>query len=338
MRKTGVLLVNLGTPDSPKAKDVYRYLIEFLTDRRVIDKPWLIRQLLVRGLIVPFRYRQSSQSYQEIWLPEGSPLKVYSERVKTLLQASLGEKYLVELAMRYQNPSIQNALDHLLLQNIEHLIVIPLFPQYASATTGSIHEKILQILSKKEVVPRLSLINNFAKDPLYIQTVAEIASKYQIDHYDHVLFSFHGLPKRHVQKINTSCGLSKNCCERDCLEVKDCYAFQCHETAKSIVKELKIDPSKYSITFQSRLGKDPWLQPFTSDTIEKLAKEGKKRVLVFCPSFVSDCLETIHEIGVEYKLDFLKLGGEVLDFVESLNDHPKWIETLSKMVRDETNQ
>ncbi|HRD55728.1 MAG TPA: ferrochelatase, partial [Parachlamydiaceae bacterium] len=293
---------------------------------------FLIRQLLVRGLIVPLRFRQSAKSYQEIWLSQGSPLMVYSRQAKELLQKTLDQEnsekeYFVELAMRYQNPSIKKGLNELLGKKIEHLIVIPLFPQYASATTGSIHEYILKLLAKEEVIPKVSLIDHFANDPLYIAAVAATAHEYPLKNYDHFLFSFHGLPKSHLIKANPNCMQNNICCE-----TSSCYLKQCKLTADEIAKKLGMDISQYSVSFQSRLGKEPWLEPFTVDRIKELVKENKKRVLVFCPSFVADCLETIYEIGIEYKHEFIQAGGEKLDFVRSLNDHPKWIDALKGMV------
>lgn len=332
-KKTAVLLVNLGTPNSHEPKDVYKYLIEFLTDGRVIDKPWILRQLLVRGLIVPLRYKQSAKSYKEIWTKEGSPLMNYSQKAKTLLQDSLGSNYVVELAMRYQNPSIDDALKRIQELKPAHLIVIPLFPQYASATTGSVHQKILESISKYEVVPKLTLINNFATHPLYIEAVSDIAKTYDLAKYDHFLFSFHGLPKRHLVKANKNCFKSENCCKTPCAQIEGCYAAMCRQTAYAIAEKLNFDASKFSISYQSRLGRDPWLQPFTIDRIKELNKAGYKKILVFCPSFVADCLETIYEIGIEYADEFKKEGGEVLDYVKSVNDHPKWIHALHDIVK-----
>lgn len=328
--KTGILLVNLGTPDSPRLKDVYKYLIEFLTDKRVINKPWLLRQFLVRALIVPLRFRESAKAYQKIWEKDGSPLMIYSKQATKLLQQVLGNDYEVELAMRYQNPSIKKSLVKLFEKKVNHLIVIPLFPQYASATTGSIHEYILKLLAKEEVIPKLSFIQHFADHPLYIDAVSTIASEYSLESYDHFLFSFHGLPISHLVKANPDCQQNGTCCK------VSCYLKQCHLTAHAIAKKLNLDRDKYSICFQSRLGKEPWLEPFTIDRIKNLGLEGKKKILVFCPSFVTDCLETIYEIGMEYKHEFLNAGGEKLDFVKSLNDHPKWIEALKKMVEQHT--
>lgn len=326
----GVLLVNLGTPDSPSIKNVHHYLVEFLTDARVIDKPWGLRQLLVRLFIVPARVRQSAKSYSHIWMNEGSPLMVYSQKVQKLLQEELGHEFAVELAMRYQKPSIENALKA--LKNVEHLIVVPLFPQYASATTGSIHQKILEIVSTYQIIPKLTLVDHFADHEDYITAVAEVASEYPLESYDYFLFSFHGLPKRHLTKANPSCSTSMHCCKGSSASNANCYTAQCYRTAYAIAKKLKLNPQNYSVSFQSRLGKEPWTEPFTLDTIKELGLKNKKRVLVFCPSFVSDCLETIYEIGIEYADEFKKHGGEALHFVKSLNDHPSWIKALKALV------
>lgn len=336
-KKTGVLLVNLGTPDSPAPNDVYRYLIEFLTDARVIDSPWLFRQLLVRGVIVPKRYKQSAKSYQEIWTEEGSPLKIYGYRVKDFLQQRVGEHMIVELAMRYQSPSIKESLDQLIGKGCQKIIVLPLFPQYASATTGSVIQKIMEIVSKWHNIPEMVYVDQYATHPGLIRSFCAVASDYEIQNYDHVLFSFHGLPQNHLVKADSSkqcCMKSKECCFSLSHKNQGCYSAQCYATANALVKALKLRSEKYSISFQSRLGKEPWLQPYTSEIIHQLAKQGKKRVLVFCPSFVCDCLETIFEIKVEYAEEFKRAGGEVLDLVPGINDHPQWIDTLVDLVKE----
>lgn len=332
--KTGVLLVNLGTPDSPAPKDVYRYLIEFLTDARVIDTPWLSRQLLVRGLIVPRRYRQSAKSYKAIWTPEGSPLKVYGQRVKEKLQQSLGSEFCVELAMRYRSPSIEDALQRLMQEHLDRLIVLPLFPQYASATTGSVHQKVMEIISKWINIPEIILIDHYADHPEMIRAFCEAAKPFHIPDYDHVLFSFHGLPARQLIHADGKghCLQKKDCCKKISATNYQCYSAQCHSTAQALVNALKLSPEQYSLSFQSRLGKEPWLEPYTSEVIHALAKNGKKRILVFCPAFVCDCLETVFEIGVEYADEFKKAGGEMLQLVPGLNDHPQWITALKKIV------
>lgn len=331
-KKTAVLLVNLGTPKSPSNWDVYRYLIEFLTDERVIDMPWLKRQLLVRGVIVPTRYRQSAKAYQAIWKKEGSPLMIYGESVQRQLQEALGDSFYVALAMRYQQPSIASQLAILMAQKVEKLIVLPLFPHYASATTGSVHQKVLEELSRYLVIPHTRLISEYAVHPLLIEAFCAVANSYRLENYDHILFSFHGLPERHLKQATASCQCNASCCDVLDDRNRNCYSAQCYATAYAIAKQLNLTKENYSIAFQSRLGRDPWLQPYTSDQIKKLAQSGKRRVLVFCPSFVSDCLETIYEIGVEYNIEFQHAGGEKLELVTGLNDHPKWIEALKSLV------
>jgi len=328
--KTGVLIVNLGTPDSPKPRDVYRYLIQFLTDRRVIDVPWFKRQCLVRGLIVPRRYRNSARSYAEIWKERGSPLLDYGMRVEKLLQESLGDHYQVTLAMRYQNPSIESGLEK--LRDSSEIIVLPLFPQYASASTGSVHEEVMRLVSQWPTIPKLRFINSYPQDPKMVETFCCNAKEHPLEEYDHFLFSFHGLPERQLTKADRHnyCLQQKDCCHSG--KNRSCYGAQCFATAQAILEKLGIPEEKVTVCFQSRLGKEPWMQPFTVDELKKLAAQQKTKVLVFCPSFVADCLETIYEISEEYRQEFLALGGERLDLVESLNDHPLWIESLSEMV------
>lgn len=337
--KTAVLLVNLGTPNAPNYKDVYRYLIEFLTDERVIDYSWLKRHLLVRGLIVPLRFRQSTKAYQKIWTNEGSPLLVFGNKVKSLLQNSLGDDFIVELAMRYQNPSLEYGLKKLLDKSVKQLIILPLFPQYASASTGSIYQKVMELLQNETTFPKITFINSFADHPALIDAFCHVARKQSLQEYDHYLFSFHGLPLRQIQKGDkySHCFQSDNCCQKICQKNKDCYSAQCHLTANAIIQQLNLPKEKTSLAFQSRLGKEPWLQPFTLETIEGLAKQNKKKVLVFCPSFVCDCLETTYEISMEYAAEFKNLGGERLDLVQGLNDEPLWIEALKKLVIENTN-
>ena len=333
-----MLLVNLGTPDSPAPKDVFRYLNEFLTDPRVIDIPWLSRQLLVRGLIVPFRFRQSAASYAKIWTSKGSPLKVYGFGLRDALQELMGNKYCVDLAMRYQSPSIETVIKNMLQKGVERLIVVPLFPQYASATTGSVHQKVMEILSREQVIPETIFIKQFFSHPALIRSFAAIGKSYHPENYDHVLFSFHGLPKRQILKCDTQnhCFQKENCCDVMNKSHTSCYSAQCYASARAIAEELSLDKNAFSVSFQSRLGNDPWLEPFTSAVIEDLAKQGKKRVLVFCPAFVSDCLETIFEIEVENRVEFQKHGGETLTLVQGLNIHPVWVEGLKEIITDHT--
>lgn len=337
MAKKGVLLVNLGTPDSPETKDVRRYLDEFLMDPRVIDISPVSRALLVKGIIVPFRSPKSAKLYKQIWNDKtGSPLLYYSELQQKRLQERLGDEYLVELAMRYQSPAIAPALARLKEALVESIQVIALFPQYASASTGSVHEKVMEIVSKWPTIPSISFTNSFHDNELMIQTFADNAKKYKPETYDHILFSFHGLPQRQLIKCDHTgsyCLKVDDCCKTLNNTNKFCYSAQSHDTARLIAEKLGITKDQYTICFQSRLGKDPWVQPYTSEVVAKLAKEGKKRLLVFCPAFVADCLETVYEVTQEYGEEFKALGGEHVQLVESLNESPTWIDALEQMVR-----
>jgi ferrochelatase len=337
MSKKGILLVNLGTPDSPETKDVRKYLNEFLMDSRVIDINPVSRALLVRGIIAPFRSPKSARLYKKIWSKEtGSPLLHYSKLQHQALQQRLGDEYEVELAMRYQNPSIESALARLKSSLVESIQVIPLFPQYASASTGSVYEKVMGIIGKWQTTPPVSFINSFHDNELMIETFANNGKKYQPETYDHILFSFHGLPQRQLIKCDHTgnyCLKSDGCCDSISDTNKFCYSAQSHHTAQLIAEKLNISKEKYTICFQSRLGNDPWVQPYTSEVVAKLAKEGKKRLLVFCPAFVADCLETVYEVTEEYGAEFKALGGEHVQLVESLNDSATWIDALEEMVR-----
>lgn len=334
MAKKGILLVNLGTPDSPEVKDVKKYLDQFLMDERVIDIPKLNRTLLVKGVIVPFRSPKTAKLYKEIWGENGSPLLYYSELQAKMLQAKLGDEYQVELAMRYQNPSIENALERLKKGLVSSIKVIPLFPQYASASTGSVLQLVMELLSKWPTIPPVSFINSFHDNDLMLEIFADNARKHGVENFDHILFSFHGLPQRQMSKSDHTekyCLKVKNCCENYNNVNKFCYSAQCHNTAKLLAEKLGLSRENYSVCYQSRLGKEPWIQPYTTDVLKRLAEEGKKRLLVFSPAFVADCLETIYEITVEYNEEFKELGGEHVQLVESLNDDPRFIDVLAEM-------
>lgn len=336
MRKKGILLVNLGTPDSPSTADVRTYLNEFLMDSRVLDIPALNRALLVKGIIVPLRGPKSAKLYRKIWTENGSPLLYYSERQRELLQESLGKGYQVELAMRYQSPSIEAALDRLKAGLVESIRVIPMFPQYASASTGSVMEKVMKLVGKWLTVPHLSFVNSFHDDPAMIETFARHAAVHQPETFDHVLFSFHGLPQRHLKACDptgTWCLQREGCCSAINNANKFCYSAQSHDTARLIAARLGLMPENYTVCFQSRLGSDPWVKPYTSEVVAALAKKGMKRLLVLCPAFVADCLETVYEVSVEYHEEFREKGGELVQLVESLNDDPAWIDGLATLAR-----
>ena len=332
--KTGVLLVNLGTPDSPSVSDVRKYLREFLSDPRVIDTSPVARWLLVNFIIAPIRAPRSAKLYEKIWTEFGSPLLLYSTRQEYMLAEKLGNDYQVELAMRYQSPSIESALEKFKKPVFKKIKVVPLFPQYASASTGSVHEKVMSIVSKWPVVPEIEFVNSYCDDESFINAFSVIGKKHEPGNYDHVLFSFHGLPERQIKKadVHNHC-LKENCCASLNEKNAFCYRAQCYETARLIARKLELAEGNYTVCFQSRLGKTPWIKPYSDQVIEELAKQGKKKLLVFSPAFTSDCLETLYEIAEEYDVLFKKFGGEKVQLVESLNDHPLWIEALEGICR-----
>ena len=334
MPKTGVLLINLGTPDDAKWGAVRRYLSEFLNDPRVIDIPWLLRKILVNGIIVPFRSFSSTKIYKELWTEKGSPLLIYGESIKDKLQDKLGDSFGVHLAMRYQNPSLDKVLQEMRLLNYKKIIVVPLFPHYASASSGSAMEKALKIISKWWVIPEISMISQFWDHEGYINAFVERGKQFNIDEFDHVLFSYHGLPERHVNKVYDD-GIP--CADHDCEteiteENKFCYKATCFATTRLLAEKLNIPEEKYTVAFQSRLDKK-WLEPFSDEIVKERAKKGDKKLLAFSPAFVADCLETTVEIGIEYQEIFEEHGGDKVQLVESLNDHPVWVEALEEMVR-----
>ena len=334
--KTGVLLVNLGTPDSPAVPDVRKYLREFLMDGRVIDVPAVPRFALVQGIIAPFRAPKSAKIYRELWNENGSPLKYYGLRNEKQLQEVLGDEYVVRLAMRYQSPSIETALAAFKLLGLSSIIVIPFFPQYASASTGSVYEKVMDVLQTWQVMPQLKFVNRFSDHPGFIQGFVERGRTYMDTRaYDHYLFSYHGLPERHMRKGDPTGQVCKlgDCCNSLHAMNQHCYRAQCFDTTRRLVAELGIPEGKYTTSFQSRLGNDPWIKPYTDDKIKELAKSGIKSVLAFSPAFVADCLETTIEVGEEYKELFEEHGGEHWQLVESLNDSPTWIDTLVDLVK-----
>ncbi len=333
--KTGVLLINLGTPDSPKTSDVRKYLTQFLNDPRVIDINPIGRFILVNGIIVPFRSSKSAKLYEKIWTKEGSPLMVNSTKQKELLQKYLGENYVVELGMRYQSPSIESAIEKLKSASVDKIIAIPLYPQYATSSTTSSIEETNRVFKKWKNHPPVKFIENFFDDSGFINACLDKAKKYNLNDYDYFIFSYHGLPERQITKASKefsdgSCKIG-SCCDTITAKNRLCYRANCIATTKALVQKLNIPEGKYKTTFQSRLD-DKWLKPYSDKVIEELAKEGKKKVLVFSPAFVADCLETIYEIGTEYQEIFTEHGGEKIQLVESLNDSPVWIEALKNMV------
>ncbi len=331
--KTGVLIVNLGTPDDPGVWSVGRYLKQFLLDKRVIDYPWLPRNILVRGIIVPIRSFTSSKLYKMLWTKNGSPLKYYGEKLVEGVKQHLGDDYVVELAMRYQKPSIESAIDRLTKAQVTDVVVLPLFPHYASASTGSVHEEVMRVYSKKGAIPNIKLINSYYDYEPLIDVFVENSKQFDLDSYDHILFSYHGLPKRQLVKADEGnhCQKVKDCCKTISINNQFCYSAQCYETTRLIAEKLNLSEDRYTVCFQSRLG-GGWIEPFSDKVIEELAEKGAKRLLFFSPAFVADCLETTIEIGDEYQEEFEEKGGETVDLVPSLNDNPKWIKAVADLV------
>ncbi len=334
--KTGVLLIQLGTPKSPSVKDVRKYLSEFLNDPRVIDIPAVARFFLVNGIIVPFRAPKSAKIYQQLWTKEGSPLLLYSQSLRKKLQNSFGNEVDVCLAMRYGNPSMEDVLEDMRKRNYSRIVLLPLFPQYASATTGSAIEKAMKIIRKWWVIPEIKTISQFYDDEDFVNCFVERGKKNNLNEYDHVLFSYHGLPLRQVDKVHLdSQPCANHHCENEITEEnKFCYKAACYATTRLLAEKLNIPKEKYTVCFQSRLDKE-WLEPFADKTVIEQAKKGAKKLLVFSPAFVADCLETTIEIGHEYQQLFIEHGGEKLQLVESLNDSDSWVETLKKIIQKE---
>lgn len=333
-KKTGVLILNLGTPDNPNPKAVGVYLREFLNDPRVIDIPWLARTLLVNGIIVPFRKRKSSAEYKKLWTPEGSPLLLYTVQLLEKIKEKFPEDEItIEMAMRYQTPSMDSVLDKMHQANYDQIIIVPLYPQYASASTGSTLEKSMKIISKWHVIPEIKMVSQFWDHPGYIDTMVDLSKEYDWKKYDHVVFSYHGLPERQVDKVYEDRQCSNHSCEHEINEEnKFCYKATCYGTTRLLVEKLGIPEDKYTVAFQSRLD-DKWIKPYSDKIIEERAEKGDKKLLFFSPAFVADCLETTVEIGEAYKEDFQELGGEELDLVPSLNIHPLWVDALEDIIR-----
>ncbi len=337
-KRTGVLLIQLGTPDSPSVRDVRRYLSQFLNDPRVIDIPWLPRKLLVNGIIVPFRAPKSAKIYKELWKHgDGkSPLLTHTEQVTRLVQERFNASdVVVEMAMRYQNPSLDVVLERMRKANYDQLIIIPLFPQYASASSGSAIDRAMEIISKWWVIPEVKIVSQFWENDGYIDSVVERAKQFDWKEYDHVLFSYHGLPERQVDKVYEGTDLcGDQPCETEVNEKnKFCYKATSYATTRLIAEKLGIPEDRYTVCFQSRLDKK-WLRPFSDKVVEEWGKTGAKKLLVFSPAFVADCLETIIEIGSEYQEIFEEYGGQKVQLVPSSNDHPRFIDCLVNLIEN----
>lgn len=323
--KNGLLLLNLGTPDSPKKSDVRRYLRVFLSDPRVINIPAPLRYLLLYGLILPFRTRKTAQAYQAIWTSEGSPLLSYSQRMLKKVESRLkGTNTVVSLGMRYGSPSAADALKT--LQHCDQITILPLFPQYSSAATGSSIAYVLKQISSDDVIPSMHVIRDFHQHPAFLEAQAESIKPYIADH-DFILFSYHGVPENHLLKRE---------CQQQCIHAcspssaryESCYRQQCIRSTRLLAEKLNLSEQKYTLSFQSRLGKTPWIKPYTDDVLPQLASKGIKRLAISCPSFVVDCLETIEEIGIRAREQWTDLGGESLTLIPALNDDESWVEAV----------
>lgn len=329
--------MNLGSPDSTEVKDVKRYLDEFLMDERVIDKPWLLRALLVKGIIVPFRAPKSAQAYKSIWTEKGSPLIVISKQLRDALKKEVEEP--VVIAMRYGNPTPKAAFDELVKghPDLEEVIAIPLYPHYAMSSFETAVEFAKEEYKKGGYSFKLSFIKPFYKAEDYLAALAESIQPFLEEEYDQILFSYHGIPERHVLKCDPTgkhCLKVPNCCEVPSEAHAYCYRHQCWTTTNLVADKLGIPKEKRGFSFQSRLGRDPWLQPYTAVRLKELPAEGVKKLLVVCPAFVSDCLETLEEMGEEGREFFLHAGGESFTLIPCMNVHPAWVSALAKWTKE----
>ena len=335
--KTGILLINLGTPDAPQSAEVRRYLREFLSDDRVLDISPLGRWLLVNCIIAPTRAPKSAAAYRQVWMDRGSPLLVHSIDLRDRLREVLKE-VPIELGMRYGSPSIAAALEALRARGCDRILCAPLYPQYASSSTGTALQEAYRAAGTLWNTPYLDTLPAFYDDPRYLDAFATVGRPVLDDlHPDHVLFSFHGLPERHCTKSDTSgkhCLQSADCCDRIVEANRHCYRAQCMATARGLRERLGLDDSNSSISFQSRLGRTPWIRPFTDHVVPELAKSGVKRLAVFSPAFVADCLETLEELGLRAAERFRAAGGDELRLVPSLNAEPTWVSGLAEMLTE----
>ncbi len=335
--KRGIVLMNLGSPDSTEVKDVKRYLDEFLMDERVIDKPWLFRLLLVKGIITPFRAAKSAEAYKTIWTKEGSPLIVLTRQLQEALQQSITEP--VEIAMRYGSLTPDKAFDALLKREpgLEEVIAVPLYPHYAMSSYETAVEHAKEVHRKKKYPFALKFIKPFFDNSSYINALADSIKPYLVESYDQILFSYHGIPARHLHRNDPEalkkCLASDGECAPGSAGYDTCYKRHVFATTRLVMQQLNIPEDKFSLSFQSRLGKG-WLEPFTDIRLEQLPKEGMKKLLILCPAFISDCLETLEEIEERGKEIFIEAGGESFKMIPCLNVHPLWVSTLKSWINE----
>ena len=337
----GLLLINLGTPDSPRPTDVRRYLREFLSDPRVIDIPGWKRWLVLNLFILPLRPRRSGEAYEKIWTDRGSPLRFHGEDLVRKVRQRLGDAAVVELAMRYGRPSIASALERLRRADVDRIVVFPLYPQYSSAATGSSIEKVYRAAARLWNTPTLQMVPPFYDHPSFIECCVEVARPHleEIDP-EVVFFSFHGLPERQVHKSDDTgghCLSSQDCCSRLVTANRNCYRAQCFATARLLAERLGIPPEKREVCFQSRLGRDPWIRPYTDELFVEHPRRGVKRAAVLSPAFVADCLETLEELGIRGVEQWREHGGEVLRVVPCLNAADAWADAVIAIAREHSS-
>jgi protoporphyrin/coproporphyrin ferrochelatase len=333
---TAVFLLNLGAPSSSNVYDVRKYLKQFLSDPRVIDIYPIARWLLLRLIILPFRTPKSAKAYESIWGKNGSPLLINSKSLLYKVSIQLGWTFKVALGMRYGEPSIEQALNSLDLFKCKKLIILPLFPHYASASTGSAVEESMALLSKSTIITEVSICGDFLNHPGYISSLSSKIEQYSKDHhFDYLLMSYHGLPERQVLKSESTnrCNLS-SACPKINSDNRYCYRAQCYETSRLLAEELCLPENKWGVSFQSRLGRIPWIKPYTDEELKRLRKIGIKKLAICCPSFVADCLETLEEIGIGAKEQWLEIGGDSLDLIPCLNDDDLWATTVVNIIKN----
>lgn len=330
----GVLLVNLGSPDSPEPKDVKPYLEEFLMDERVIDVPKWLRTFLVKGIILNTRPKRSAKAYKKIWWEEGSPLIVLSERLQNKVQEL--SSVPISLAMRYGKPSIASGLAELHEKGVDEVLLVPLYPQHAMATTETIVILAEQLRAKHYPQMQFTHLPAFYKHPDYVRVLSNSIQEFlQQKEWEHILFSYHGVPERHIRKSDVTkshCAIDGQCCQTPSKAHQYCYRHQCYETTRLVAEYLELKPGTYSTSFQSRLAGDKWLQPYTDKTVEDFAKNGTRNMAIVTPAFVSDCLETLEEIGMEAAEEFEENGGKKLHVVPCINDRDDWVKVLSRWI------
>jgi ferrochelatase len=333
----GALLVNLGTPDAPTTRAVRRYLREFLSDPRVIDIAPIARALLLYGVILPFRPKKSAAAYRQIWTERGSPLLFHTQDLTAAVSQRLGPNWRVAMAMRYGNPGLDTALTALQQAGVDRIVVVPLYPQYASSSTGSSLERLYTLAGAMPVTPPLQTVPDFYADPGFLDAAAAIARPRLAEfRADHVLMSFHGLPERQIRATDlghSHCLGAADCCAAIVSANRSCYRAQSYATARLLAQRLELAPDATSVAFQSRLGRTPWIKPWTDEALVDLAKRGVRRLAVMCPSFVADCLETLEEIGIRADETFREAGGEALTLIPCVNSDPRWVDAVARMLR-----